>query len=205
MEYEAFLTRVAELGGLPDRSDALRATTATLGVLGERLVDEEVGVLTMDLPSQIAALLARHAPRGGEFDVHTFFERVASREGTSVGQALEHAQVVCEVLAANLSAEHRHRLMAHLPDDWRELFSPPSRAGVRERFVHDERHPHNTLAEGRPGSATPLSESRPERAHSQSVVRADNPHGDRKLSSSRETEDGLSDAHPGAKRPISEP
>jgi len=204
VEYEAFLARVGELGGLPDRSGALRATTATLGVLSERLVDEEIGVLTIDLPSQIGALLSRRAPCGGDFGVNTFFERVARREGTSVGQALEHAQIVCEVLAANLSAEHRHRLIAHLPDEWRELFSPPSRAGVRERFVHQEHHPHNTLAEGRPGSSNPLSEARPERAHSESVVRAENPHGDRKLSSSRKTEDGLSDAHPGPERPISE-
>lgn len=204
MEYEAFLARVSELGGLPKRDEAVRATAATLGVLGERLVAGEIRILMMDLPSQLSALLSRQAPHGGEFDVDTFYQRVAAREGTTPGQALEHAQVVCEVLAANLSEEHRHRLVAHLPDDWRELFQRRSRMGLRDRFHHEERYEHNTLAEGRPGSRHPLSEARPERAHSQSVARSDNPHGDRKLSSSRGTESGLSDAHPRAERPIGE-
>ncbi len=66
-----------------------------------------------------------------------------------------------------------------------------------------------TLAEGRPGSAHPLSEARPERAQSQSVARADNPHGDTKLSSAtgltqeREGET-LATGHLGSNRPLSE-
>ncbi|HVK68207.1 MAG TPA: DUF2267 domain-containing protein, partial [Polyangium sp.] len=66
-----------------------------------------------------------------------------------------------------------------------------------------------TLATGRAGSQTPLSEARPERAHGESVVRAENPHGETKLSSSRgltqeREQETLAEGEPGPLRPVSE-
>jgi hypothetical protein len=45
--------------------------------------------------------------------------------------------------------------------------------------------PRRTLSEGKPGSRHPLSEARLDRAQSNSVARADEPHADTKLSSAR--------------------
>jgi hypothetical protein len=87
------------------------------------------------------------------------------------------------------------------------LLTPREPAGEFE-YVHLEPG-RGTLAEGRPGSHHPLSEARPERAHSHSVVRADNPHGDTKLSSAvgftqEREQETLAAGHPGSDRPLSE-
>ena len=88
------------------------------------------------------------------------------------GLVIEYADVTCRLLAARLTPELAHRLRAVLPAPWSERFTrraptdPPPRRDVAG----------HTLASGRPGSRHPVGEYGVERAQSDSVVRASNPH-----------------------------
>jgi hypothetical protein len=65
-----------------------------------------------------------------------------------------------------------------------------------------------TLATGRPGSRHPVSEAHEDRAHTESIARSDDPHGDTKLSSSRgltqeRLRETLAEGRPGPEHPVS--
>ncbi|MCY1023252.1 DUF2267 domain-containing protein [Pyxidicoccus sp. MSG2] len=180
MTHDEFLARVAERAGLSGPEEASRVARAVLGVVGERLGRRAVLRLAEDLPGPLEGMLRNDGP-GQDFDEDALYARVAGREHVRPGFAVEHTGVVCQALAEALSEGALHRLHEDLPGPLGALFTPRE---VRERFeyVHVEAT-HHSLAEGHPGSQHPLSASRLERAHTHSVVRSDNPHGDTKLSS----------------------
>jgi uncharacterized protein (DUF2267 family) len=189
MRYEDFVERVMQLGGFTRREEAVRAVGATLAVLRARLIDEDVEAMAAGLPALIARLL-RYGEYEGEFGREEFFDRVRRREGVMLGYAREHAEVVCRVLAEAVAQASLKRLRKHLPDDLATLFeepAPPAPAPSRERIRRGNSGTtrRRTLAEGRAGSEHPVSESRPAKAQSHSVVREDNPHGDTKIASAR--------------------
>jgi hypothetical protein len=142
-----------------------------------------------------------------DFDLAELHARVARREGVRLGLAVEHTGVVCQAVAEALSPAALYRLREALPEPMGALFSPRAPG---ERFEHVHLDPsHHTLAEGRPGSQHPLAETRVERAQTDSVVRADNPHEDTKLSSAtgltqEREQETLAAGHPGSSRPLSE-
>lgn len=199
MTHDEFLARVTERTGLTGPEEASRVARAVLGVVGERLGRREVQRLAEDLPAPLTGMLRSDGPPQ-DFDEGALYARVAGREHVRPGFAVEHTGVVCQVLAEALPEAALHRLHEDLPGPLGALFTPRER---RERFeyVHAEAR-HGSLAEGAPGSRHPLSEARPERAHTHSVARSDNPHGDTKLSSAsgltQEREHStLATAHPG--------
>jgi uncharacterized protein (DUF2267 family) len=186
MNQEEFVARVRELSGFADREEAERAIAATLATLGERLVDTEVHALAGELPRPLAAALERGV-YAGDFDLTELYDRVCRREGVEPSFGVEHAQIVCRVLAEQLGEDARTRLRKELPPSIADLFRRPPAASPPEPVVHD-RGPHtkpSTLASGRPGSTHPLSEGSFDRAQAHSVAREKNPHGDTKLSSAR--------------------
>ncbi|HEX5754005.1 MAG TPA: DUF2267 domain-containing protein [Archangium sp.] len=206
MTHEELLSQVAEHAGLPGREEAERTLGAVLSVLGERLSWPVVQALAEDLPAPLAESLRDVRPHQ-DFNLAELHARVAERTRVPLGQAVELTGVVCQFLAEALSPGTVHRLREALPEPMSALLRPREPVGEFE-YVHLEPG-RGTLAEGRPGSHRPLSEARPERAHSHSVVRADNPHGDTKLSSAsgftqEREEETLAAGHPGSDRPLSE-
>lgn len=182
---------------------------ATLATLGERLPDEESRTLAELLPDRMGmALRVRKQP--SSFDLAEFFDRVRQREGTSLGFAREHAQVVCRVVGEVLSEDALRAFDRVLPEPFAELFHPPaSDEEPAEYGLAKVAQHHHSLATGRPGSQHPLSESRPERAHTHSVAREANPHVDTKLSSAtgmtqERAEESLATAKPDMRRRIGE-
>ncbi|WNG45428.1 DUF2267 domain-containing protein [Archangium minus] len=206
MTREELLSHVAERGGLPGVEAAERVVRAVLEVLGERLSWPVIQALVDDLPSPLAASLRDVTPNQ-VFNLAELHARVAERTQVRLGLAVEHTGVVCQVLAEALTPGSLHRLREALPEPMSVLFTPRE---PDEPFEHVHVDPHRrTLAEGRSGSYHPLSEARPERAHTHSVLRADNPHEDTKLSSSigftqEREQDTLAAGHPGSSRPLSE-
>ncbi len=209
MDRSRLIEAVRERSGL-SAEGAERAIVATLGVLAERLLEIDAHALASRLPPAWARVFARGGDR--EFDLDGFYDRVSEREGVGRVQALEHAQVVCQVLAGSLDEIGRQHLVLHLPEAWRQLFAPRP-VGAPEHELHGASRRHvpagagRTLATGRPGAHRPLSEASP--AHSGSIAASEDPHGDTKLSSSRgisvEREgDTLADGKPGSKHPLSE-
>ncbi|MDC3960034.1 DUF2267 domain-containing protein [Polyangium jinanense] len=212
MDESSFLDEVAWRGGLGETSLVRAMSEAVLRAFAETLVPDEARALAHALPEPLAAFLL-DGPHLGNLSEEALYRRVADREGTLLGFAIEHTRLVLGVLGEKLPETTRLRLRRHLTPELGELLAP--REPLPPPPVH-LRRPHepklgkgNTLATGRPGSQKPLSEARPERAHAESVVRAENPHQETKLSSScgltqeREHET-LAEGEPGPRRPVSE-
>lgn len=206
MRYEAFIDEVCWRAGLQDdRALAERGVAATLEMIGERLPSVDANGVADHLPAPLGAAIRRRR-RHGEFAVEELFEHVREAEGVGLGFAVEHARVVCQVLAEILDAEGRTHLQHGLPPEWVTLFTP------RESVTPEPPPPGpppghgSTLASGRPGSRRPLSEAAPSRGQTESVVVSANPHGDEKLSSAPGERLGatLAEERPGSEHPVSE-
>ena len=205
VDESAFIARIRDLG-LADDAHAAHAGRATLAAVGECLPAPERTALIAALPPKLASYVGVYrGPAGAE----QLFERVREHEGTTAGFAREHAEIVCRVLGEMLPEEASLRIQRALLPSVAALFNPPPPPGEPPPYAvpHGERH--HTLATGVPGSRHPISDAPPPGAQSESVVRAENPHGDRKLSSSsgltqEQTEESLSTEVPRTDRTIAE-
>ena len=139
MDRSRLIEAVRERSGL-SADGAERAIVATLGVLAERLLEIDAHALASRLPPAWARVFARGGDR--EFDLDGFYDRVSEREGVGRVQALEHAQVVCQVLASSLDEIGRQHLALHLPEAWRQLFDPRP-VGAPELELHGASRRHS--------------------------------------------------------------
>lgn len=205
MGYERFLDETIAQGGFSSREAAAAAIADTLQILAEVLFPAEAALLAADLPAELAHLLRRVGPSSGPHPVEVY-ERMAARRGIRAGVAKEEIEVVLRALSAWLDPDTREQLRRALPPAMAAPFEVAPPAGPPPQVT---RPPGGTtLASGRPGSEHPLSEARPDRAQRESVVRATNPHGDIKLSSSagiaeERRGDTIATGTPGSKVPIS--
>lgn len=177
LDRNRLVSRVGALTGLTDREHIERAIEATMEVLAEYRL-------------------------ASEYDPERFYHQISEREGTSLGFAMEHAQVVLQVIAEMMGEEDRQRLIRHLPDEMESLLRPPKREpGLPPRGHVGSGH---TLATARPGSAHPLAESRAERAQSQSIARTPAPHGDTNVATTHgiQKAPSLASGKPGSERPL---
>ncbi len=176
MDWMELVSRVEGLAGI-SREDAVRALRAVTSSLVEALSTDEADALARELPQELRSLVRGRA-MAVPLDRAAFLEHVAIRESVDLGFAIEHGECACRALAEQMSLELRARLQRNLPrlESLFAVCDTPSEPAPPP--IHG-----STLATGRPGSRHPLSESRPERAQSQSVVRSEDPHCDTKLSS----------------------
>ena len=93
---------------------------AVLAVLGERLGDVESQVVAATLPNRFRQTLEA-APSEGDLAIDEMFAEVRDREEVPLEAAIEHTQVVCDVLAEALGEELRGQL-ASLPTPLADLF-----------------------------------------------------------------------------------
>jgi uncharacterized protein (DUF2267 family) len=176
MHEQRLIDRVkARMGGGND-AEAAVALEATLMTLGERMNPAHAAAVARELPPRWASELLRRGHQPGLVALDEFYQRAARRERQPLITAVEHAQAVCRALCDTLSAEALAELRV---DVWPELLRP----SLEDRYAPGAGGHGTTLATGRGGSRHPLSEAHPPRAHAESVVHADNPHGARKLSS----------------------
>lgn len=117
MQYDEFIAAVRNDGAIADREHAERATTATLEVLGERLVGGEPSDLAAQLPTGLKERLDAHTGQAEAFGVDEFFRRVAAREehDCSPDDAREHVRAVLTTLARSVSAGEVDNLRSQLP------------------------------------------------------------------------------------------
>jgi uncharacterized protein (DUF2267 family) len=146
--------------GMRDRVVARRIVDATLAVLVQRLTTDERQTFARCLSP---ALRDEISMSGGPeaFDGEGLYRRVARRARSSASLAREPVLVVIETIGRHASYEVLRRLSPALPPEVAEL--------LHEREL---------------GDPAPYVETFPA-AQAHSVVREDNPHGDRKLSSGK--------------------
>ncbi|MBA2661929.1 MAG: DUF2267 domain-containing protein [Bradymonadaceae bacterium] len=201
MNYEIFMQRVMRRSGIDDEAFAHKVVVATLEVLGQRLPEVNLEVVAAQLPAPFEEALWAVAAYQ-RFEPEQFYEQVGLRTGVQTRFALEHAQVVCQVLTEALNEQGRTHLCMHLPQQWCELFTrrehtfPPSESR-RRRGQH-------TLAGGHSGSSRPLSESSV--AQRNSIAAGDEPHADQMLATShgKPARRTLAEGEAGSSRPMSE-
>ncbi|MEK7704526.1 MAG: DUF2267 domain-containing protein [Myxococcota bacterium] len=159
MAVAGMLQRIQERAALASVQDAERVTRAVLESLGARLLEIDAEVVARRLPPAWAAWLRR--PHEGDFSLVELYRRVAERQGVEVREVIEHVAVVCQVVAESVDEVACKHLRMRLPEDFAALFTSRQR---RSNVAHV------------PGGRGALP-------HRHSVMRSDNPHADRKLSS----------------------
>ena len=116
--------RIVELAGLDTEDEGLCALRATLAALGEGMPPHERRTLAEALPMRLGVALEMRRYEG-PLELPEFFDHVRRREGTSLGFAREHAQVVCRVLGEALPDDVHAYLDRVLPRPYADLFRAP--------------------------------------------------------------------------------
>jgi uncharacterized protein (DUF2267 family) len=119
MDAQQFTAVVQEAAGV-DEAHAVRAITATLGTLAERLAAGEARDLAAALPPELAPALATTGPAEG-FDVDEFVRRVAEREGVDLATAERDARAAFTALGRAVSADELADVAAELPRSFATL------------------------------------------------------------------------------------
>jgi uncharacterized protein (DUF2267 family) len=165
-----------------------QALEATLLALGEMLPRNAANAVLALLPAHTQVTLSGPC----DDDLGRFYARVTERLGIDPAGAAERAQLALSVLAEELDPELRRRVRRELPEPLADLLTPhhfTDPPPVHHAYSH-------TLAEGRPGSDTPLStgspgprrpvsDAAPQTAQQHSPAASNRPHADTKLASSR--------------------
>ena len=205
IDHGALVDEVIWRSGIHDRSRADAAIAAALDAVAQQLGAGDREFIAAQLPLPLAAAVQRPSPSAA-LRPSDLYAQLATSGEISLGLAVEHAKAACSALGEFLDAEARSLLARRLPPSWAALFEPITfaiEADVPAGTLPGHGH---TLATGRPGSRRALADAAPPDAQSDSVVTADNPHGDRKLSSAREPIETtrLSTARSGAEYPIAQ-
>src|SRR5699024_263807 len=125
MNYDEFLTAVADNGGPTDREHADEATRTVLADLGKRLASNEPHDLASQLPPELQqALLEHDGEQETDDDLDAFLRRVAEHEGRGCDpeEALEHARAVLSTIAGFISEGEITDLRSQLPAGFAPLF-----------------------------------------------------------------------------------
>jgi uncharacterized protein (DUF2267 family) len=121
VKYDEFIGKVQNRSRLGTPGEAVRATRATLEVLGERLFGGEAKDLAAQLPEEIGRYLK--AGDGSEaFGLQEFYERVRDKEGVDLPDAVHHARSVISVMQQAVTAGELDDVRAQLPDEYNPLF-----------------------------------------------------------------------------------
>lgn len=125
MQHDEFIGTVQHRARLDSRGAAEAATRATLETLGERLAGGKPSNLGGQLPQEIAIHLDRHDGPGSSFDLPSFYDRVAEREGTGTDkpEAALHARAVLSVVEEAIGSEQVREVADSLGEDYRDLFA----------------------------------------------------------------------------------
>ena len=124
MQASEFLQRVQEYGSINSENGALQATTAVLTTLGERIGREETNDILAQLPRQIAqAFPPIEEPRGQDFAIDEFMNRVAARSGVDDQTAQQYVRAVFSTLQEAISSGQLADVLMRLPGEFSDLFT----------------------------------------------------------------------------------
>jgi uncharacterized protein (DUF2267 family) len=138
MDYDEFVTTVERMTG-ESREAAERATSATLGILAERIGADEARHLANRLEDSRLGALVFAAGAALAFDVEEFVRRVAERAQLDPAAAERLADAVFTVLARALGDDEYAHVLARLPRDFAPLLPKGSNVGTTSAgaFVAD--------------------------------------------------------------------
>ncbi|WP_440991716.1 DUF2267 domain-containing protein [Haloarchaeobius baliensis] len=138
MNFDEFTGEIQHRLELPGTGETVRAIRATLTTLGERIPEGNAEDLAASLPMEIkwypTGAVHEHGQR---FDWSEFVGRVAEREGIERQEAAYHAQVIVDLVAAQVPASDLQQLRDQLPEaqddeNWGKLFAVVDAGGWQE-------------------------------------------------------------------------
>ena len=139
MKYDEFIAQVERRTGLDSRDAAIRATSAALETLAERLAGGEAKDLASQLPPEIGAYLQQPFAGAGEpFSLDEFFQRVSNREGVSLADATYHARIIIALISEVVTMGEIENVRSQLPTNFRQLFDVEYEGEVPGQGVIDE-------------------------------------------------------------------
>lgn len=196
---------------MEERATAVQWLEETLTAFAKCLTPSEAQRLASELPPPASHWVrdVEHERMFGEPDA--LYQRVQRHLDVKMSTVVERTGVALLAMARALRPETREWLAQRMGESWAGLLEERSAAaasastsGSASRGIEvPDPGTKRTLAEGRPGSEHPLSESAPE--PQPDSVAARNPYANRKLSSAEDVHsDPLSKAKPRSKHPISE-
>lgn len=124
IDYDDFLTMVAERGEYATRAEAEQITLRVLDILGQALSQPDATAIAKDLPDPLGDVLvqANDGPPYA-FDAEEFLTRTARRvPGASPQTARWDASAVLSTVADCLGADSTSDLLAQLGEDYAALF-----------------------------------------------------------------------------------
>lgn len=125
MQYHEFIGKVQNRARMGTTAEAVRATRATLEVLGERLYGGAADDLAAQLPSEVRNYLT-DGEESNTFGLDEFFERVSKNENVDLPDAAHHARVVMSVVQDASSHGQIKDIRAQLPEEYDPLFESGS-------------------------------------------------------------------------------
>ncbi len=124
MQAPEFFKRVQDYGQIATQDEALRATSATLTTLGERLGRNETHDLFAQLPSEIVQSLLAVELRGSEdFTVDEFVQRVSTRANVDTATAQRYARAVLSTVQEAVTEGELEDILGQLPREFDSLFT----------------------------------------------------------------------------------
>jgi uncharacterized protein (DUF2267 family) len=133
MQYEEFIQRVQERADLGSREEAVRATEAVLGTLGERLYRTERDDVAAQLPKELERCLLKYVNAAttrrqvDRFGVENFYIRVRGRADLTFPEAVKQSRAAVAILREAISAGEWQDMRSSLPEEYADLFGgePP--------------------------------------------------------------------------------
>lgn len=126
MNFDQFTGQVQHRLELPGTGETVRAIRATLSTLGQRIPEGDATDLASSLPMEIGWYLTGPVEAHGErFDWNEFVSRVSDIEGVERSEAAYHAQVVVDLVSAQVPDTDVRQLRDQLPEsdeNWGKLF-----------------------------------------------------------------------------------
>lgn len=209
MTYDTFIDSIRRQTGLESAAEAEQMVASVLRVWGEVLVSSDREALAAQLPPSIREpLSSRHADQ--DFGLEEFYQRIGQEEHVNEGRAKESAQVVAQTLMRAVDGEIATRIRRRLPSEFEEILVDPhaNLENTDASLDAAARANERTLARGEPGSREPVSESPPPKGQTDSIAANENPYGDTKIATGREStdeeENTLAGGKPGSERPLSD-
>lgn len=122
MNFDEFVERVQSITGVRTVQEAVKATRATLQVLGQRLTPEEADDLAAQLPEGLKEFVMAAGPGPKDFDFDEFFRKIAEGEGVDYSTAIDHARAVVVVMMEAVTPGEIEDVKQQLPEEYKPLF-----------------------------------------------------------------------------------
>ena len=123
MNYDTFIDRVGQRAKLSSEQ-AVDLTRATLETLADRITGGEALDLAAQLPKPLQALLRKTRESADSFGVGEFVGQVAERASVDEMTARDGARAVFVTLHEAITGGEFDDVMAQLPEEFEDLFSP---------------------------------------------------------------------------------